>query len=166
MLGTGARTPRDSSCRIRLSRKVYLKPSAYCGAFSQRLIRVYGPPPFPTATPARSLTPVYIVAIAWLYVVILMAITETSITAGVLTFALYGVLPLALLLWLMGTPIRRRLRQQSQTIDQAMDAGDRQHAQPDQGDLADGRAELRAPVESGDQVGNRDVDHARAGQRE
>ncbi len=96
----------------------------------------------------------YIVAIAWLYVVILMSITETSITAGILTFAFYGVLPLALLLWLMGTPIRRRLRQQSQAVDQAMDAGDGQHAQPDQGDLADGRAELRTPVESRDQIGN------------
>lgn len=115
---------------------------------------------------ADALTSVYIVAIAWIYVVIMMSITETSITAGMLTFVFYGVLPLALLLWLMGTPVRRRLRQQAQTVDQAVHSRHGKNAQPDQGDLADGRADLRAPVQSGDQVGNRDVDHARAGQRE
>lgn len=115
---------------------------------------------------ADALTSVYIVAIAWIYVVIMMSITETSITAGMLTFVFYGVLPLALLLWLMGTPVRRRLRQQAQTVDQSVHSGHGKNAQPDQGDLADGRAELRAPVQAGDQVGNRDVDHARAGQRE
>lgn len=52
----------------------------------------------------------YIVAIAWLYVTLLMALTEPSITAGVLTFVFYGLLPCALLLWLIGTPQRRRNR--------------------------------------------------------
>jgi membrane protein implicated in regulation of membrane protease activity len=50
----------------------------------------------------------YIVAIAWIYVTLLMALTESNITAGILTFALYGLAPLALLLWLLGTPARRR----------------------------------------------------------
>lgn len=50
----------------------------------------------------------YIVAIAWLYVTVLMAATERSITAGVLTFLAYGLGPLALLLWLFGGPRRRR----------------------------------------------------------
>jgi membrane protein implicated in regulation of membrane protease activity len=50
----------------------------------------------------------YIVAIAWIYVTLLMALTESNITAGILTFGLYGLAPLALLLWLMGTPARRR----------------------------------------------------------
>jgi len=53
---------------------------------------------------------VYIVAIAWLYVVLLMALTEPSIIAGIASFVLYGLLPLALLLWLVGTPQRRRNR--------------------------------------------------------
>lgn len=52
----------------------------------------------------------YIVAIAWLYVALMMAVTETSVTGGVLTFTLYGAGPLALFLWLMGTPERRRRR--------------------------------------------------------
>lgn len=54
---------------------------------------------------------VYIVAIAWLYVVLMMALTETSVVAGIATFAFYGLAPLALFLWLVGTPQRRRNRQ-------------------------------------------------------
>ena len=50
----------------------------------------------------------YVIAIAWLYVTVLMAATEPNLTAGVLTFTLYGLLPLGLLLWLFGTPQRRR----------------------------------------------------------
>lgn len=50
----------------------------------------------------------YIVAIGWLWVVLMMAVTETSVTAGLLTFFFYGLAPLALFLWLVGTPARRR----------------------------------------------------------
>ncbi len=50
----------------------------------------------------------YIIAIGWLYVVLMMAFTETSITAGVMTFLFYGLAPLAVFLWLFGTPQRRR----------------------------------------------------------
>ena len=55
----------------------------------------------------------YIVAIAWLYVAILMAVAEAThstgtLLGGLVTFALYGLLPLALVLYVMGTPARRR----------------------------------------------------------
>lgn len=50
----------------------------------------------------------YIVAIAWLYVTLMMALTEPTLVAGILTFMFYGLLPCALLLWLIGTPQRRR----------------------------------------------------------
>jgi len=74
----------------------------------------------------------YIVAIAWIYVVLLMAMTEPNAVAGVLTFAFYGLLPLALLLWLVGTPIRRRrLRQDAQAIDQPVGGGNGKDAQSD-----------------------------------
>lgn len=52
----------------------------------------------------------YVIAIGWLYVTLLMAATEANLTAGVLTFTLYGLVPLALFLWLFGTPQRRRNR--------------------------------------------------------
>jgi hypothetical protein len=50
----------------------------------------------------------YIVAIAWLYVTVLMAATEPNLVAGVMTFLTYGFGPLALFLWLFGGPRRRR----------------------------------------------------------
>lgn len=56
----------------------------------------------------------YIVAIAWIYVTLLMALTEANVTAGILTFLLYGVMPLSLLLWLFGSPIRRRRKQEEE----------------------------------------------------
>lgn len=52
----------------------------------------------------------YIVAIGWIYVVLMMAITEVSVVAGVMTFLMYGVIPLVIILYLMRSPQRRRRR--------------------------------------------------------
>lgn len=70
----------------------------------------------------------YIVAIAWLYVTLLMAASEKSITAGVLTFVFYGLAPLALFLWLVGTPARRRRRSADQALDEVVGGEDGQGA--------------------------------------
>lgn len=59
----------------------------------------------------------YIIAIAWMYVVILMAATEKSVTAGLLTFIFYGLLPCALLLWLLGVKHRHH-HQNKQSMDE------------------------------------------------
>ncbi len=53
----------------------------------------------------------YIIAIGWLYVTFVMAITETSIVAGIMTFVFYGLLPCALLLWILGSKRRSLLKQ-------------------------------------------------------
>lgn len=50
----------------------------------------------------------YIIAIAWLYITFLMAATEASVTAGILTFIFYGLMPCGLLMWILGTPQRKR----------------------------------------------------------
>lgn len=55
----------------------------------------------------------YIVPIAWLYVALMMAVAEATSPVGtvlgaVITFFLYGVGPVALVLYFMGTPARRR----------------------------------------------------------
>ncbi len=50
----------------------------------------------------------YVVAIAWLYVVLIVSAANTTVVGGVLTFLLAGVGPLALFLWIVGTPARRR----------------------------------------------------------
>lgn len=55
-----------------------------------------------------------IVAIAWIYVVLMMAITEHSVIAGVMTFLLYGVFPLSIILYLINTPQRKRRRQEAE----------------------------------------------------
>ena len=50
----------------------------------------------------------YIVAIGWIYVVLMMSITEHSIVGGILTFVFYGVLPVGVILYVMSTSQRRR----------------------------------------------------------
>jgi len=55
----------------------------------------------------------YLIAIGWIYVVLLMSIAEaTSSTGSVLgaliTFVLYGALPLSLVLYILRTPARKR----------------------------------------------------------
>ena len=73
----------------------------------------------------------YIVAIAWLYVTLMMALTEPSIIAGILTFVFYGLLPCALLLWLIGTPQRRRNKLRVMA-EQQLDQTDRSDTQSNQ----------------------------------
>jgi len=58
----------------------------------------------------------YLVAIAWLYVTLMMALAEATnphgtILGAVFTLLLYGIGPLALVMYLMGTPMRRKARQ-------------------------------------------------------
>jgi hypothetical protein len=66
-----------------------------------------------TVFPAAQIV-MHIVAIAWIYVVFMMSITERSVIAGIMTFLLYGVLPLAVILYLMGTPRRKRKRSEAE----------------------------------------------------
>jgi hypothetical protein len=51
-----------------------------------------------------------IVAIAWIYVVGLMALTELSVIAGIVTFLFYCVLPLSTLLYIAGSGRRKARR--------------------------------------------------------
>jgi len=66
------------------------------------------------ALTAPIIAPMYIIAIGWLWVALMMAITEANVVAGILSFVFYGLLPCALLLWLLGTPARRRRRAQDE----------------------------------------------------
>lgn len=52
----------------------------------------------------------YIIAIGWLWVALMMAVTEPNLVAGVLSFTFYGLLPCLLVLWLLSTPARRAQR--------------------------------------------------------
>lgn len=55
----------------------------------------------------------HLVVIAWLYVALMMAVAEATNTTGtvlgaIVTFLLYGLLPVALVIYLMTSPARRR----------------------------------------------------------
>lgn len=48
-----------------------------------------------------------IVAVAWIYVVGLMSLTESTIVAGIMTFLIYCVVPLSILFYITGSPGRK-----------------------------------------------------------
>lgn len=55
----------------------------------------------------------YLVVIAWIYVVLLMSLAEAFSAQGswlgaIVTFTLYGVLPLSIVVYILGTPARKR----------------------------------------------------------
>jgi hypothetical protein len=56
----------------------------------------------------------HIAAVGWIYVVLMMAITEESVVAGIMTFLFYGVLPVALIMYVAGTGNRKRRRAQEE----------------------------------------------------
>ena len=55
----------------------------------------------------------HIAAVGWMYVVLMMAITEDSVVAGIMTFFLYGVLPTLIIVYLGGSPQRRRRNEEA-----------------------------------------------------
>ena len=72
----------------------------------------------------------YIVAIGWLYVALMMAVAEATNSTGTVvgaffTFVLYGVGPVALVMYLLGTPGRKRAIKAREAAEQS--------AQPDAG---------------------------------
>src|SRR5690606_13443412 len=74
----------------------------------------------------------WIVAIAWIYVALMMAMAEATSAQGtalgaVITFLFYGVGPVALVMYLLGAPARRRALKQREA--QAREAHVRQQAQ-------------------------------------
>jgi biotin transporter BioY len=54
----------------------------------------------------------HIAAVGWIYVVLMMSIVEESFVAGIMTFLLYGVLPVTIIIYIGGTGKRRRRREQ------------------------------------------------------
>ncbi|MEN7527776.1 hypothetical protein [Cupriavidus sp. DL-D2] len=72
----------------------------------------------------------YIVAIGWLYVALMMAITETNVVAGVATFLCYGLAPVSLVMYILGTPGRRQRRRAREEAEAraAVDAAETRQA--------------------------------------
>lgn len=85
----------------------------------------------------------YLVVIAWTYVAVMMAVAEAThprgtVLGAIFTFLLYGVGPVALLIYLMGRPARRAARQAREAAEAAASG------QPGGGDEAP--ADAVAPV--------------------
>jgi predicted membrane channel-forming protein YqfA (hemolysin III family) len=60
----------------------------------------------------------WMVALAWSYVVVMMAVAEAlapngTVLGAVFTLLLYGVLPLGIVLYVMATPARRAARRRA-----------------------------------------------------
>lgn len=84
----------------------------------------------------------YLVAIAWGYVVLMMAVAEATgangtVVGAVFTVLLYGVLPLSIVLYLMNTPHRKRARREAEAREAAASAA---AVEPDGGHHAAGAA--------------------------
>ncbi|MBB6558265.1 hypothetical protein HNP48_000929 [Acidovorax soli] len=66
----------------------------------------------------------YLIVIAWLYVTLMMAVAEATNTTGtvlgaIVTFVLYGLLPMGILVYILGTPSRKRALKQREQMEQA-----------------------------------------------
>jgi hypothetical protein len=81
----------------------------------------------------------HIVAIAWGFVVVMMAAAEATAPRGSLLGAFfillgYGVLPLWILLYILGTPLRRRARQAAEAPLQTPASGEPDRSRVPPGD--------------------------------
>ena len=70
----------------------------------------------------------YLVPVAWLYVTLMMAIAEAANSNGtvlgaIVTFVLYGGLPVALVVYLMRAPGRRKAIRAREAASSAASAG-------------------------------------------
>src|SRR3990167_2009761 len=102
-----------------------------------------------TTKPRMVRNVVYLVVIGWLYVVLMMAVAEVSNTTGtvlgaIVTFFLYGLIPIALVVYLMRTPQRRKEIKAREAVEHAahqVGQADLASAQPDAGGHAAGAAQ-------------------------
>jgi hypothetical protein len=86
----------------------------------------------------------YLTVIAWLYVVLMMSVVEAASPQGTVlgaisTFLLYGILPLSIVIYIMGTGARRRARSAAQRAAEPS-------AQPDAGSHAPAGDAVSAPA--------------------
>ena len=84
----------------------------------------------------------YLVAIAWIYVLLMMAVAEATnpngtVAGAVFTFLGYGVLPLGIVLYIARAPARTRMRRAREAAEAKETAS---ATQPDGGGHAAGDA--------------------------
>jgi hypothetical protein len=89
----------------------------------------------------------HLIAIGWIYVVLMMAVAEAlssqgSVIGAVFTFLLYGVLPLAIVLYIVATPARKKALRLAEQRAAAPAAPAAQVADPTAGSAAVAEATL------------------------
>jgi membrane protein implicated in regulation of membrane protease activity len=94
---------------------------------------------------------IHLIVIGWLYVAVMMAVAEATNTTGtvlgaIFTFLLYGLAPVALVVYLMATPGRRRAikQREAEAQEQARRAASEAAAAKADSDLPDQRGEAPA----------------------
>ncbi|MHB1249611.1 MAG: hypothetical protein ACYCZL_09500 [Polaromonas sp.] len=95
----------------------------------------------------------YLIVIAWIYVALMMSVAEATSSNGTLlgaliTFVLYGVGPVLLVVYLMGAPARGKTIKKREAAARAQSVaasqGSAASVEPDAGGHAPGRAEAVA----------------------
>ena len=91
----------------------------------------------------------YLVIIAWIYVVLMMSVAEATNSNGTLlgaivTFFLYGVGPAGLVAYLMGTPARKQAIKKREAAELASARTTEQSVQPNTGSHPSGGVEAVA----------------------
>lgn len=70
----------------------------------------------------------YLVVIAWLYVVVLMAVAEAlsssgSVLGAIMTFFFYGLVPVFIIVYVRGSPLRKKARRAAESQALTPDGG-------------------------------------------
>ena len=83
----------------------------------------------------------YLIPMAWIYVALMMAIAEATNTngtvlGGIMTFLLYGLLPVGLVVYLLGSGARRKAIKAREAAELAQASQPDTSAQPDAGSHA------------------------------
>ena len=91
---------------------------------------------------------VYLIVIGWMYVVLMMSVAEATNTTGsvlgaIVTFFLYGILPVSIVVYLMRSPSRRKAMKAREAAEDAAraQAALATSTDPDAGGQAAGAAE-------------------------
>ncbi|OYT99465.1 MAG: hypothetical protein CFE40_06365 [Burkholderiales bacterium PBB1] len=87
----------------------------------------------------------YLVAIAWMYVVVMMTVVEATSANGTVlgalfTFLLYGALPLSVVLYILRSPARKRARLAAEAPVDPGPGDEPSHHEPDSSHHAPGDA--------------------------
>ncbi len=88
----------------------------------------------------------YIVVIAWFYVAVLMAVAEATSSTGtvlgaIITFFLYGLLPIGIVVYVMGSPLRKKARLAAEALADARASESLTRISPDESSHPAGSAE-------------------------